>query len=76
MTLCGPLVIRITMVLTRVGVESKMVTFINMVTTRVKNRSPDMILTNFDRKLNEKKDEIPPGACRPPNTSKYSILGI
>ena len=32
------------------------------------NRSPDMILTAFDGKLNEKKDEIPPGACRPPYT--------
>ena len=36
----------------------------------------DMILTPFDGKFNEKKDEIPPGACRPPYSSKYSILGI
>ena len=27
--------------------------------------SPDMILTAFDVKFNEKKDVIPPGACRP-----------
>ena len=53
-----------------------MVIFINMVITRVKNGSPDMILTAFDGKFHEKKDEIPPGACRPPYTSKYSILGI
>ena len=38
--------------------------------------SPDMILTAFDVKFHEKKDEIPPGACRPPYTSKYSILAI
>ena len=36
-----------------------------MVVTQVKNRSPDMILTPFDGKFNEKKDEIPPGICRP-----------
>ena len=44
---------------------SKIVTFINMVITGVKNGSPDMILTPFDGKLDEKKDEIPPGICRP-----------
>ena len=26
-----------------------------------------MILTPFDGKFDEKKDEIPPGACRPSN---------
>ena len=52
-----------------------MVTFINMVLTRVKNESPDMILTTLDRKFHKKKDEIPPGACKPPYTSNYSILG-
>jgi len=41
-----------------------------MVITRVKNRSPDMILTAFDGKFHEKKDEIPPKACRPPKTLK------
>ena len=44
---------------------SKMYTFINMVMTRVKNRPPDMILTAFDGKFEEKKDEIPPGVHRP-----------
>ena len=36
-----------------------------MVITEVKNGSPDMILTAFDGKFGEKKDEIPPGICRP-----------
>ena len=34
---------------------SIMVTFINMVMTRVKNGSPDMILTTFDGKFDEKR---------------------
>ena len=42
-----------------------MVTFIKMVITRVKNKSLDMILTPFDGNFDEKKDEIPPGICRP-----------
>ena len=42
-----------------------MVTFIKMVITRDKNRSPDMILMAFDGKFNEKKDELPPEICRP-----------
>ena len=33
----------------------------NMVITRVKNASPDMILTAFGGKFDEKKDEILPG---------------
>jgi len=53
-----------------------MFTFINMVITRVKNGSPDMILTAFDGKFDEKKDEIPPGAYRPPYTFIYPVLGI
>ena len=32
---------------------------------RVKNGSPDMIPTAFEGKFDEKKDEIPPGICRP-----------
>ena len=35
-----------------------------MVITRIKNGSPDMILTAFDRKFDEKRDEIPPGIYR------------
>ena len=31
--------------------------------------SPDMILTAFDVKFHEKKNEIPPRACRPPQKS-------
>ena len=42
-----------------------MFAFINMVITRVKNRSPDMILTAFAGNFDEKKDEIPPRICRP-----------
>ena len=48
------------------AIISKMYTFINMVMTWVKNRSPDMILTAFDGKFDEKKDEIPPGVHRLP----------
>ena len=36
----------------------------------------DMILAAFDGKFHEKKDEIPPQACRPPYTFIYPILGI
>ena len=43
---------------------SKMYTFINMVMTRVKNGSPDMIPVAFERKFNEKFYEIPPGIYR------------
>ena len=53
-----------------------MYAFIDMVITRAENGSPDMILTAFDRKFDEKKDEIPPGDHRPPYTTKFSILGI
>ena len=35
---------------------------IRMVISRDKNWSPNMILTAFDGKFDEKKDEIPPGA--------------
>ena len=44
---------------------SKMVTFINMVINGIENGSPDMIPVAFDGKFDEKKDEIPPGICRP-----------
>ena len=44
----------------------KMVIFINIVITWVNNGSQDMILTAFGGKFHKKKDEIPPGACRPP----------
>ena len=42
-----------------------MVTFRNMVITRVENGYPDMIPVAFERKYNEKFDEIPPGIYRP-----------
>ena len=38
--------------------------------------SPDMILTAFDVKFHEKKDEIPPRACNPSYTFIYPILEI
>ena len=44
-----------------------------MVITRVKNGSPDMILTAFDRKFNEKKNELPPRACRPSEKLKKTM---
>ena len=36
-----------------------------MVITGVENWSPDMIPVAFDGKFDEKKDDIPPGICRP-----------
>ena len=47
-----------------------MFTFCKMVITGVENFPPDMILTAFDGKFHEKKDELPPKACRPPKTQK------
>ena len=35
--------------------------------------SPDMILNAFDVKFDEKKDEIPPGACRPSKKQKKTM---
>ena len=43
----------------------KMYAFINMVITRVENGSPDMIPVAFERKFDEKFDEIPSGIYRP-----------
>ena len=33
-----------------------------------------MILTAFDGKFHEEKDEIPPKACRPPKTLQKTML--
>ena len=44
-----------------------------MVITGVKNGSPDMILTAFDGTFDEKTNDIPPGACRPPNKLKKTM---
>ena len=41
-----------------------------MVITRDKNRSPDMIMTAFDVKVHEEKNEIPPEAHRALKTLK------
>ena len=43
----------------------KMYAFVNMVITRVKNRSTDMIPVAFEGKFDEKFDEIPRGIYRP-----------
>ena len=45
--------------------------FTKLVITRAQNGSPDMILTAFDVKFHEKKDEIPPRACNPSYTFIY-----
>ena len=55
---------------------SKMVTFINVVITGVENWSPDMIPVAFDRKFDEKKDEIPPGIYRPHIFEIYQYWGV
>ena len=41
-----------------------------MVITRVTTASADMILTAFDVKFHETKDEMPPEVCRPLNKLK------
>ena len=43
---------------------SKMFKFMKMVITRVENWFPDMTPVAFDRKFDEKFDEIPPGIYR------------
>ena len=53
-----------------------MVTFIKMVITRLTNGSPDMIPTAFERKFDEKEDEIPPGICRPHLLQKFQYWGF
>ena len=55
---------------------SEMVTFINMVITRVENWSPDMIPVAFERKFDEKKDEIPPGIYRTHIFEIYQYWGV
>ena len=50
-----------------------MVTFMNMVITGVENGSPDMIPVAFERKFNEKFDEIPPGIYRPHIVDFFNI---
>ncbi len=54
----------------------KMYAFINMVITRVKNGSPDMIPVAFERKFDETKDEIPPGIYRPHMFEIYQYWGV
>ena len=53
-----------------------MVTFMKMVITRVENRSPDMIPVAFERKFDEKKEEIPPGIYRLHIVEFFSYWGV
>ena len=39
------------------------------------SKSPDMILTAFYVNLSEKKDEMPPKACRPPKSDISKCAG-
>ena len=55
---------------------SEMVTFMKMVITGVENWSPDMIPVAFERKFDEKKDEIPPGIYRPHIFEIYQYWGV
>ena len=48
---------------------------VEKVITRIKDGSPDMILTPFDGKFNEKKDELPPEAARPQKIWKTKTMG-
>ena len=53
-----------------------MVTFMKMVITRIENASPDMIPVAFERKFDEKKDEIPPGIYRPCIVDFFQYWGV
>ena len=55
---------------------SEMVTFMKMVITRVENGSPDMIPVAFERKFNEKFDEIPPGIYRRHIVDFFQYWGV
>ena len=52
-----------------------MVTFMKIVITSVENGSPDMIPVAFERKLDEKKDEIPAGIYRPHVLDFFQYFG-
>ena len=53
-----------------------MVTFRKMVITRVENESPDMIPVAFERKFDEKFDEIPSGIYRPNIVVFFQYWGV
>ena len=48
----------------------------NMVITGVENWFPDMIPVAFERKFNEKFDEIPPGIYRSHIVEIYQYRGV
>ena len=51
-----------------------MITFIKMVITGVQNGSTGIMLVPFDDKFHEKKDELPPEACRPQKHRKKTTF--
>ena len=53
-----------------------MITFIKMVITGVENWSPEMIPVAFERKFNEKFDEIPPGIYRRHIVDFFQYWGV
>ena len=53
-----------------------MITFIKMAITGIENWSPDMIPVAFERKFDEKKDEIPPGIYRTHIFEIYEYWGV
>ena len=55
---------------------SKMITFMKMVMTGVKNRSPDMIPVAFERKFDENLNEIPPRIYRPRIVEIFQYRGV
>ena len=48
----------------------------NMVITGVENWFPDMIPVAFERKFNEKFDDIPPGIYRPRIVEIFQYRGV
>ena len=56
--------------------KKQMITFIKMVITGVENWSPEMISVAFERKFNEKFDEIPPGIYRSHIVEIFQYWGV
>ena len=56
--------------------KKQMITFIKMAIIGIENWSPDMIPVAFERKFDEKFDEIPPGIYRPHIVEIFTKLGM
>ena len=54
----------------------KIYVFINMVITRVKTRSPDIIPVAFEGKFDENLNEIPPGIYRAHIVESFQYWGV